>query len=110
MAPGALRQVFVAIVIIVRRVKNTNLWQLSKHFFHFKTCPFQKYWYLCNVSDTSSHVRQMLRRTICGSCKTSNWIPSDLPALDTLPCTKCGHPVILAWKLRQFELREIIAS
>jgi serine/threonine-protein kinase len=52
----------------------------------------------------------MLRRTICGSCKTSNWIPSDLPALETLPCTKCGHPVILAWKLRQFELREIIAS
>ena len=51
-----------------------------------------------------------MRRAICGACKTSNWIPGDLPELEPVPCTKCGHPVILPWRLRQFELREIIAS
>ena len=51
-----------------------------------------------------------MRRAICGACKASNWIPADLPQLETIPCTKCGHPVILPWRLRQFELREIIAS
>jgi len=30
--------------------------------------------------------------------------------LETLACTKCGHPVIVPWRLGQFELREIIAS
>ena len=51
-----------------------------------------------------------MRRAICGACKTSNWIPGNLPDLEPVPCTKCGHPVILPWRLRQFELREIIAS
>ncbi len=27
-----------------------------------------------------------------------------------MPCTKCGHPVILTFRIRQFELREVIAS
>ena len=62
------------------------------------------------MSDTASQVRKPLRRAICGACKASNWIPGDLPALETIPCTKCGHPVILPWRLRQFELREVIAS
>src|SRR5438105_7871524 len=52
----------------------------------------------------------MVRRTICGACKHSNWIPGDLPPLETVPCTKCNHPVILTWRLRQFELKEVIAS
>lgn len=30
--------------------------------------------------------------------------------METTPCTKCGHPVLLPWRLRQFELREVIAS
>ena len=62
------------------------------------------------MSETSSEVRRPLRRAICGACKASNWIPGDLPALETIACTKCGHPVILPWRLRQFELREVIAS
>ncbi len=62
------------------------------------------------MSDTSSEDRRPLRRAICGACKASNWIPGDLQPLETTPCTKCGHPVILPWRLRQFELREVIAS
>ncbi len=62
------------------------------------------------VSDTSSQERKPLRLAVCGACKAKNWIPSDLPPLETIPCSKCGHPVILPFRIRQFELREIIAS
>jgi len=30
--------------------------------------------------------------------------------LEAVPCSKCGHPVILPFNIRQFELREVIAS
>ena len=30
--------------------------------------------------------------------------------MEGTPCTKCGHPVIIPFRIRQFELREIIAS
>jgi serine/threonine protein kinase len=33
-----------------------------------------------------------------------------LAPLETVPCSKCGHPVLLPMRIRQFELREIIAS
>ena len=62
------------------------------------------------MSASESDVRKPLRRSVCGACKASNWIPGDLPPLDTIPCTKCGHPVILTFRIRQFELREVIAS
>src|SRR2546425_1003465 len=32
------------------------------------------------------------------------------PPLEAVPCSKCSHPVILPFQMRQFELREIIAS
>src|SRR3954464_3791817 len=65
--------------------------------------------YIGGVSDTPT-TRKQLRRAICGGCKASNWIPGDLPSLEPTPCTKCSHPVIVPFELRQFELREIIAS
>lgn len=46
----------------------------------------------------------------CGSCATKNFIPGDLPQFETVPCSKCGHPVMLPVPLRQFELRKVIAS
>ncbi len=46
----------------------------------------------------------------CGACNTKNFIPGDLPKFETVPCSKCGHPVMLPVSLRQFELREVIAS
>jgi len=62
------------------------------------------------MSEAASDVRKPLRRSVCGACKWSNWIPGDLPPLETIPCTKCGHPVMLPFRIRQFELREVIAS
>jgi serine/threonine-protein kinase len=47
---------------------------------------------------------------VCGGCKTKNWISGDLGPLETVPCSKCGHPVLLPFRIRQFELREVIAS
>jgi serine/threonine protein kinase len=63
------------------------------------------------MSETSSgDPKPSLRRAICGACKANNWIPADLPPLEAVPCIKCSHPVILPFRIRQFELREIIAS
>jgi eukaryotic-like serine/threonine-protein kinase len=62
------------------------------------------------MSASESSARKNLRRAVCGACKASNWIPGDLPPLESIPCTKCGHPVILTFRIRQFELREVIAS
>lgn len=47
---------------------------------------------------------------VCGGCKAKNWISGDLPPLEPVACNKCGHPVIVPFRIRQFELREIIAS
>lgn len=30
--------------------------------------------------------------------------------MEPVPCTKCGHPVIVPFRIRQFELKEVIAS
>jgi serine/threonine protein kinase len=47
---------------------------------------------------------------VCGACKAKHWLPDDVPPLEAVPCSKCGHPVILPFRIRQFELREVIAS
>ena len=46
----------------------------------------------------------------CGGCGARVFIPGDLPPLETTPCTKCGHPLMMPLRLRQFELRAPIAS
>ena len=46
----------------------------------------------------------------CGGCGAKVFIPGDLTPLSTTPCTKCGHPVMMPMRLRQFELRDAIAS
>jgi len=61
------------------------------------------------VSDASQS-RKPLRLAVCGGCKAKNWISSELPPLDPVPCSKCGHPVIVPFRIRQFELREVVAS
>jgi serine/threonine protein kinase len=58
-----------------------------------------------NAGGTSS-----LKMVPCGKCGKSIFIPSNLTPLSTTPCPKCGHPVMLPLKLRQFELRSVIAS
>jgi len=46
----------------------------------------------------------------CGACRVKVFIPSDLKPFESIPCTKCGHPVLMPMTFRQFELRSIIAS
>ena len=75
-----------------------------------ETCSLRVPSYISCREATMSDSRKQLRRAICGSCAASNWIPGDLGMLETTPCTKCGHPVILPTRIRQFELREVVAS
>jgi eukaryotic-like serine/threonine-protein kinase len=46
----------------------------------------------------------------CGWCETKVFIPGDLAPLATVPCTKCGHQIMMPMMLRQFELRSIVGS
>lgn len=46
----------------------------------------------------------------CGGCRVKVFIPGDLKPFESVPCTRCGHPVFMPLRLRQFELRSIIAS
>src|ERR1051325_3173301 len=46
----------------------------------------------------------------CSGCGAKVFIPGELPPLTTTPCTKCSHPVMMPMRMRQFELRDAIAS
>jgi serine/threonine protein kinase len=54
--------------------------------------------------------KKSLKMVTCGSCETKVFISGDLPPLATTPCTKCGKPLMMPMRLRQFELRSVIAS
>lgn len=51
-----------------------------------------------------------LKMVTCGWCDTKVFIPGDLAPLATVPCSKCGHSIMMPMMLRQFELRNVIAS
>ena len=46
----------------------------------------------------------------CGWCDTKVFIPGDLAPLATVPCSKCGHPIMMPMMIRQFELRSVVGS
>lgn len=58
----------------------------------------------------SASEKAPLRMVTCGGCETKVFIPGDLAPLATVPCTKCGHPIMMPMRLRQFDLRSVIAS
>ncbi|MBI3191421.1 MAG: serine/threonine protein kinase, partial [Pedosphaera parvula] len=62
------------------------------------------------ISPESSGRTASLKMVPCGRCGANVFISSSLAPLETTPCKKCGHPVMIPLKLRQFELRAIIAS
>jgi serine/threonine protein kinase len=53
---------------------------------------------------------EALKMVKCGWCDNTTFIPGDLPPLGTVPCTKCGHPIMMPMMLRQFELRSFVAA
>ncbi len=54
--------------------------------------------------------KKSLKMVTCGWCETKVFISGDLLPLATTPCTKCGHAIMMPMRLRQFELRSVIAS
>ena len=51
-----------------------------------------------------------LKMVTCSGCEGRAFIPGDMPPLATIPCSKCGHPIMMPMAIRQFELRSKIAS
>jgi serine/threonine protein kinase len=54
--------------------------------------------------------RKPFKMVSCGGCGTKVFIPGELAPLSTVPCTKCGHTLMMPLRLRQFELLSAIAS
>lgn len=46
----------------------------------------------------------------CYNCGARLFLDSSLEPLSTTPCTKCNQPVMMPMRMRQFELRAVIAS
>jgi eukaryotic-like serine/threonine-protein kinase len=65
---------------------------------------------LCYTASEMSDSKPSLKMVTCGYCDTKVFIPGDLPPLGTVPCSKCGNPIMMPMVLRQFELRSVIAS
>lgn len=61
------------------------------------------------ISPDSGHSAS-LKMVPCGRCGANVFIASNLAPLETTPCRKCGHPVMIPMRLRQIELRAVIAS
>ena len=51
-----------------------------------------------------------LKMVTCSWCETKVFIPGDLAPLAKVPCSKCGHSIMMPMLLRQFELRSVIGS
>jgi len=51
-----------------------------------------------------------LKMVTCMSCNTKVFIPGDLQPLSSVPCSKCGHSIMMPLRLRGIELRAKIAS
>jgi len=62
------------------------------------------------VVNCLKNMSEQLRMVTCGWCETKVFIPGDLPPLGTVPCSKCGHPIMMPMMIRQFELRSVVGS
>jgi serine/threonine-protein kinase len=51
-----------------------------------------------------------LKLVTCPGCEAKVFIQGDLPPLASVPCTKCGHAIMMPMRMRQFELLSKIAS
>ncbi len=62
------------------------------------------------VVNCFKNMSEQLRMVTCGWCETKVFIPGDLPPLGNVPCSKCGHPIMMPMMIRQFELRSVVGS
>ncbi len=63
-----------------------------------------------DVASDTIGARKQLRMIPCPGCGVRLFVEAGLPPLSTTPCTKCGAEVMIPMRLRQFELRSVIAS
>ena len=61
-----------------------------------------------SVDENGSH--KALRMIPCAACGTTLFLPGDAAPLSFVACPKCGAPVMMPMRLRQFELRTPIGS
>jgi len=62
------------------------------------------------VTGVTGEEKKQLRMVSCAGCNAKVFIPGDLQPLATTPCPKCGYPIMMPMRMRQFELRAFIAS
>lgn len=87
---------------------NELCWKLSLD--HIQTCRGGGNCYSYCVMAASIEERKPLKMVTCGGCGAKVFIPGDLLPLAAVPCTKCGKPLMMPLRLRQFELLSVIAS
>ncbi len=46
----------------------------------------------------------------CSGCGAKVFIPGDIPPLHSTPCPRCGHPVMMPLRIKNYELRDKIGS
>lgn len=46
----------------------------------------------------------------CAGCGARSFISNDLAPFETVPCSKCGHPLMLPVMMQHFELQSFVAS
>jgi len=57
-----------------------------------------------------SEPKNQLKMVPCAGCHTRSFISTDLAPFETVPCAKCGHPLMLPVMMQHFELRGYVAS
>ena len=62
------------------------------------------------VPDEDTRPEGQLRPIHCFHCGANNFVSSALPPMTTMPCNKCGKEIMIPYLLRNFEIRQVIAS
>jgi len=66
--------------------------------------------YIKRVPADLNDTRKQLRMVPCRACGAKLFLPGDMAPLSLTQCSKCGEMVMFPMRLRQFELRSVIAS
>lgn len=62
------------------------------------------------MTSDAAKAERKLKLVTCGGCGAKAFIPGNLAPLESTPCSKCGHPLMMPMKIQQLELRAPIAS
>jgi serine/threonine protein kinase len=86
------------------------VWAVFLEKVQISPCRNDNNWYVSTVSASTRDSSAPLRLAVCGGCKAKQWVPGNIDPMNPIACTKCSHPVIAPFQIRQFELRQVIAS